>query len=134
MTPDQARDEMLSVFKAAWDNTGFAALYTDVTGEVPATEDPWARVVIRHADGGQTGFGATQVKKYTQRGVLIAQVFAPIGDGSSKAYELVQLVLTAFSQARGTVWYRNQRFKEIGNSGAFEQMNVLIDFTYDDQR
>lgn len=134
MTPDQARDEMLAVFKVAWDTTGLAAIYTDVPGSVPTGDAAWARVTIRHAEGGQTGFGATEVKRYTQGGTLTAQVFAPVGDGSTRAYALIQLLLLAFSQARGSVWYRNQRFKEAGADGAFEQINFLTEFTYDDQR
>lgn len=134
MTPDQARDEMLAVFKAAWDTTGYVAVYSDVPGSVPSAEDPWARATIRHSTGGQSGFGGSAVRKFTQAGTLIVQVFAPVGDGLSKAYELAQLLLLAYSQSQGTVWYRRMRIQEAGNDGAFEQINVLIDFTYDDQR
>lgn len=135
MTPDQARDEMFAVFKAAWDTTALAVTYTDVPGSVPQAEEGWARLVLRHATGNQRGFGATNVRKYTQTGVLVVQVFAPIGDGSTKAYELAQLVLAAYRQARGgSVWYRDTYIKEIGCEGAFEQINVLINFTYDDER
>lgn len=134
MTPDQARDEMLAVFKAAWDTTGLGVTYTDVPGSVPSADEAWARVTLRHADGGQTGFGATEVKKYTNSGALTVQVFAPVGDGSTEAYRLAQLLLLAFSQARGSVWYRRMRIREAGADGAFEQINFITEFTYDDQR
>lgn len=136
MTADQARDEMLAVFKAAWDTTGFVAVYSDVPGQVPASEAPWARVVVRHADGKQASLANDHgAKKYTQIGTLWAQVFTPIGDGMSQAYAHAQIVVNAFSQARSaSVWYRNPRMREMGNSGAFEQINVLVDFTYDDTR
>lgn len=134
MTPDQARDEMLAVFKAAWDTTGLQATYTDIPGSVPDTEAAWARVTIQHADGGQTGFGATEVKRFTNVGILTVQVFAPKGDGKTEAYRLAQLVLVAYCQARGSVWYRKQRIREAGSDGAYEQINVLADFNYDDQR
>lgn len=138
MTPDQARNEMLAVFKAAWDSTGFAAVYQDVKSSVPAQVSnlnvPWARIVVKHFDGGQTGFGATVEKRFTNTGVIWVQIFSPVGDGLTKAYELSQLVLVAFCQARGSVWFRNMRMKEVGVSGAFEQINVLADFNYDDRR
>jgi hypothetical protein len=134
MTADQARDEMLAVFKTAWDTTGYAATYTDVPAVKPGSEVSWARVITRHETGGQTGFGASAAKKYTQTGSLFVQVFAPVGDGLTKAYELAQTVLVAFSQARGAVWYRKLKLREVGSDGSFEQINVIIDFTYDDQR
>lgn len=134
MTPDQARDEMLAVFKAAWDTTGFVAVYSDVPGTAPTSEQAWARVSVRHATGGQTGLSPTTLKRFTQSGTLIVQVFAPVGDGLSKVYELAQLLLLAYSQSRGSVWYRRMRIQEVGNDGAFEQINFITDFTYDDQR
>lgn len=135
MTPDQARDEMLAVFKTAWDSTGFQAVYSDVGGEPPSEEVPWARVVVRHADGGQSAFGVA-AKRYTHQGTLWVQVFSPMGDGATKAYDLAYLVLLAYSQARGaSVWYRRPRILDVVNAkGAFEQKNVLIDFSYDDVR
>lgn len=73
-------------------------------------------------------------KRYTQTGTLWVQVFAPVGDGMVTAYGLAQAVVNAYRTARGTVWYRNARMQEVGSSGAFEQINVLTDFTYDDTR
>lgn len=134
MTPDLARDEMLAVFKAAWDSTGYAAAYPDVPAEPPAAA-PWARPTVQHATGGQaTLSGANGARRWTNRGILTVQVFAPAGDGMKTAYDLAQRVLVAFRQARGVVWYRNHRLREAGTSGAFSQVNVLVDFTYDETR
>lgn len=134
MTADQARDEILAVFKAAWDTTGYGAVYQDVTGKPPSEEEPWARVILRHADGGQTGFGSTNEKKFTDSGLLVVQVFTPLGDGLTKSYELARIVQLAFSKAHGSVWYRNQRINEVGKDGSYQQTNVLINFSYSDQR
>lgn len=134
MTPDAARDEMLAVFKTAWDTTGYAVTWSDVPGAVPPSSAPWARVVVRHAEGRQGSLtDANGAKLHTYTGTLWAQIFVPIGQGVSMGYTLARLVLQAYRDARGAVWYRNQRFREAGNSGAFEQVNCLIDFTYDDQ-
>lgn len=136
MTADQARDEMLAVFKAAWDATAAASNvgYPDKPFNPPSNA-AWARVSLRHANGRQSSLaGAMGTKRYTQTGTLWMQVFAPVGDGMVTAYGLAQAVANAYRTARGTVWYRNTRMQEVGSSGAFEQINVLTDFTYDDTR
>lgn len=136
MSPNEARDEMLAIFKIIWDDQGYTAVYTDVAGSPPVASKPWARPTIKHALGGQASLSSdvgTQI--YTQVGTLFIQVFAPAGDGGTEANRLAQLLLVAYSIARGgSVWYRNQRLKNIGSDGAFENVNVLIDFTYDDTR
>lgn len=135
MTPEAAVDEMLAVFKAAWDTTGFGArvAWTDVPSAVPSGEQPWARVTVQHALGRQTSLaGANGVKRHTHTGTLWVQVFGPMGNGNVTAYGLAKTVLDAYRTARGSVWYRNQRLREAGSSGAFQQINVLVDFTYDD--
>jgi hypothetical protein len=133
MSPGEARDEMLAVFKAAWDPTGYAAVWTDVAEDVPANDAPWARPSVRHFDGRHSSLANhAGVTKHTAAGILTVQVFAPKGDGGTKAYELAHLLRRAYSTARGSVWYRNPRIREAGDSGAYTQINVLIDFTYDD--
>lgn len=133
MTPDAARDEMLAVFKAVWDVTGYAVAWSDIPGgKPPAAEEPWARVTLRHGPGGQSSLAdSSGAKQHTLRGTLWVQLFVPIGQGVTKGYELAHTVLSAYRAARGAVWFTNHRFREAGNSGAFEQINCLIDFSYD---
>ncbi len=132
MTPIQARDEMLAVFLAMWTVTGYPVVWTDVPGSVPSTETPWSRVVLRHATGAQSTLAdSTGSRNYTATGTLWVQLFTPIGQGGSRGYELAESVLDAFRNASGSVWYRNARFKELPDDGAFSRINCLIDFTYD---
>lgn len=135
MTPLQARNEILAIFKAAWDTTGYTALYPDVGG-IPPDNAPWARVTLRHVTGEQASLAsAASIKKWTQEGILTVQVFAPQGDGMTKVYQLSNTVLNAYRDATdGSVWYRNHRIKEAGGSGAFEQVNVTVEFSYDETR
>jgi hypothetical protein len=131
VSPEQAVDEMSAVFVAAWD-PAYPVLWPDVAGAVPAG-GPWARVTVQHFDGGQSSLANdVGAKKHTAKGTLTVQVFAPVGNGKVTGYQLAYVVLQAYRNARGSVWYRNQRMREAGNSGAHEQTNVLIDFTYDD--
>lgn len=135
MTFNEARDIMFATFMSAWKGTGYPVVWTDVPADVPTSETTWARVVLRHADGGQGSLaGDTGVKRWKRAGTLFVQVFAPVGGGSSAGYNAAEAVVNAFQAAKDCVWYRNIRMNEIGASGAFEQINVLVDFTYDEVR
>jgi hypothetical protein len=136
MTFDEARDIILGFFKAAWDPTGFPAVYTDVPGSVPTSETVWARATIRHATGNQGSLAGDQAtRRWNRTGTVFIQVFAPVGDGSKAGYDAAQLVVNAFQAARHpNVWFRDVRMNEAGTSGAFEQLNVLATFSYDDVR
>lgn len=132
MTVDQARDAMLAIFKAYWDAVlpAVVAVYGDVPA--PTTPSAWARVVVRHATGGQSSLtGGLGTTKYESRGTLWIQVFAPVGDGMVRAYALAEGVVNAYRNAKIDVWFRNVRMNEVGTSGAFEQINVLVDFEYE---
>ncbi len=136
MNTEQARDTILGIFKAAWDPTGYPVFWTDVPGEKPASETVWARVTIRHATGRQSSLsGAAGTKRFESTGTLFVQVFAPIGDGSAAGYSAALLARDAYRDAQDPdVWFRNVRMNEAGASGAFEQFNVLADFSYDEVR
>ena len=136
MTPAQAVDVILGVFKAAWDGTGFPAVYDDVPGKKPTSETVWARATVRHATGNQSSIGGdVGSRRYTSRGTVFVQIFAPVGDGSTACYAAAQLVLNAYRDARNPdVWFTEQRMREVGSDGAFEQINVLATFSYDDVR
>jgi hypothetical protein len=134
---DAARDLILAVFKAAWDVTGFPVVYDDVAANVPDSNTVWARVTLRHATGGRASLSGpiNGCVRYNRTGVVIIQVFAPVGGGMKAAYDAAKVVSDAFEDSSDlAVWFRNVRINEIGVRGACEQINVLADFTYDDMR
>lgn len=142
-TFNEGRDNILKVFKDAWDILGHPAVYTDVAKETPddmgdaPSATIWARATIRHADGFQSSLtGPLEGKKrHTNIGTVTIQVFGPLGDGSTAAYDAAQTVATAYRKASGNpVWFRRVRINEIGTRGAFSQINVLANFSYDDVR
>lgn len=132
----QAVDDILGLFKVAWDTTGYTAIYTNVAGDTPDDEeDPWARVTIQHTDGGQGSLtGGLGTTRWTRFGILTVQLFVPSGEGLSEAHTLGKLVTDAFEGVSTTngVWFRNVRINEIGPDGEWYQVNVLVDFTYDE--
>jgi len=136
-TYEQARDDIFTLIKAAWDPTGYLISWPDDSNKAlpPAAQTPWARVQLFHGSGlQQTLSGETGARRFNRGGVLIVQVFAPRGDGLSRAYQLAKIVADGV-EGRATprqVWFRNVRITEVGPDGNFSQVNVLADFTYDE--
>ena len=137
MNIEEACDVMNGIVHVAWANGGYDDAnmrWTDVAGDVPTTEVIWCRVTIKHTDGGQTSFGdaTSRARRFSNTGTLWVQCFTPVGAGLVLARRAAQLVVTAIRDSKNEdVWFRNARMKEVGTSGAFEQINVLADFTYD---
>ncbi len=134
-----ANNEILATFKAAWDTTGYPVAYENVKGASatpPAgSSDPWARVTLRHTFGEQASLsGSGGTRRWRRDGLLTVQIFIPIGEGLSEGYSLAKTVVDAFEGIATTsaVWFRNVRVNEIGNDGEWYQVNVLVDFTYDE--
>lgn len=130
-----ANDEILTLFKTAWDAIGHDAIYENVAGDPPTTAAPWARVTVRHFPGGQASLSDDAgAKRWTRNGLITVQIFVPTGEGKAEAYALAKVVADAYEGKRtpSNVWFRNVRPNEIGPDGAWFQLNVLAEFTYDE--
>jgi hypothetical protein len=135
LTYKVARREILARFKAAWDTTTFQAFYDDVKKQRSKDEDPWAVITYRHAGGRQTTLsGAVGTRTFTRTGTLTVQIFTPSGKGLQEAYELAKVVSDAFegTSTPGGAWFRNVRLNEVGRDGEFFQLNVIVEFLYDE--
>jgi hypothetical protein len=135
LTYQEARDEILDVFKAAWDETGYPVHYEDVRKQRSKNEDPWAVVTLQHASGFQSTLsGAEGARTFTRLGFITTQIFTPSGKGLQEAYDLGKVVSDAFEGAAtpGGVWFRNVRLNEVGRDGEFFQLNVVAEFRYDE--
>lgn len=132
----EANNEILDAFKAAWDPTGNLALYENLKGAKPAgSSDSWARVTVRHVTGEQASLSNDAgVRRWERNGILTVQVFVPLAEGLQEGYNLAKIIADAFEGATtpSAVWFRNVRVNEVGPSGEWFQINVLIDFTYDE--
>jgi hypothetical protein len=131
-TPAVARTEIFALLKAAWDTVGHPMMYENVKNNpgIPTDESPWARAVLRHATGKQITL--SEEPCYENEGVLIVQVFVPLGEGLTEGYTLCKLITDAYKNIStdGGVWFKNPRFMEIGPDGEWFQFNVFVDFTY----
>ncbi len=108
-------------------------VWPDKPGNIPPNSN-WIRPTIRHADGRQGSLaGEDGQRRWSRKGVLIVQCFAPVGDGEYGAEVLAQTFVDGFERIRNSpIWYRNIRAIEAGKDGASVQVNVMADFEYDD--
>lgn len=144
---DEARDEILGLFWVKW-STDTPALNSGnpITVEwqgvdsqnPPAANEPFARVTLRHGRSRQATFGPKGGRRFTRIGLVTVQVFSPLsgGGGLSFAEDLAIIARDAF-EGEGTdsgIWFRNARTQEVGLSGSWYQMNMVIEFEYDELR
>lgn len=141
----EAEDDTLARFKAAWDTVGHAVVYTDVpldaaaeaaTNPESATLVPWARVSIKNNTRTQATLAGPLGRRFDARGVFIAEIYTPAGDGLTLARILARLVEQAFEgvSTPNGVWYRNVRTNEVGPDGPWFHVNVIAEFQYDEVR
>lgn len=134
-TYSEARDEIFSVIKTAWDTTGFLMAWPDKDFEKPTGRDPWARTTLRHTDGNQSTLANHNgLQRFKRDGVLTIQIFTPIGEGLSRSYDLSKIISDALEGTTTTkgVWFRNVRLNEIGSDAPWFQVNVNSDFSYEE--
>lgn len=139
----EASREIHDLFKAAWDTTGHPVDYEGVKDGgtsvklPPTSKTNWARVTLRHIGGGNASLvnGVGQ-QLFNRTGLLTVQIFTPVGKGFSGAYDLAKIVTDSFEgeATSSAIWFRNVRINEIGRDGNWMQLNVLIDFTYDERK
>lgn len=137
LTITEARDEMLTLFKDAWeaDVTTAAApiVWTDAPDDNnvpnPETNDIWCRATVIHTVGRNSAIGN---KLFDREGVVTIQIFTRYGAGLANNDLACKVALDAFQgkSTSGGVWFRNVTLNEIGHDGDWFQSNVLANFEY----
>lgn len=140
-TVENARDEVLTLAKNAFGEAvgGMPAHWKLFWDDMKAPDDTqkfaWARVSMRHTDGGQSAIsGGLGKGRYSRKGTLYVNLFAVPGDGLRVLDPIVKKVLDAY-EGKATpsqVWFRKGRVRELGVVDGWFQINVLFDFTYDE--
>lgn len=132
-TVEQARDEMIKLVDDALGST--ITLYDGFKGEKPTTQVPYARITVRHNDGGQSTISRLAGKsRYERVGTLYVNLFAPPADGLRAIDPLTKTVLDAIegkTTPRG-IWFTKVRVRELGVVEGWYQVNVLANFSYDE--
>lgn len=134
----QARDDMNGLVKSI-----LTAAYSDVQVfwdgiEQADPPDPlisWARVTIRHTNGGQASLaGAFGRRRWQRSGLLMVQCFASLPKGGvDKAVAMGEALLNGVQavQTPNGVWFRNGTSNEVGKDNPWYQVNFSANFTYD---
>lgn len=136
-----AVDEILGRFAAAWTPLGHQVIYPDVPltalqvalidGAEGVPIEPWARLTIRTTARTQGAFGSGQdARRFDEIGILIAEIYTPIGSGMVQSYTLSTLVKDAYEgvSTNNGVWYHNTRIVEAGSEGEWTHTNVIIEW------
>ena len=145
--PDQAWDEILATFKAAWDagadTTGIPVVYQNDGQQPPdaleagqaGSAAPWARASLFHATGGTSSLtGGLGTHQETTEGFLQCEIYVPLAEGLRQALKIAKIVKNAFrgQSTAGGATFRNVRHQEVGRDGAWFRVDVLVDFEYDE--
>lgn len=140
-TRTQARDEILGVFKTAWDadvtSASVQVIYPDNPDQPPNDNSPFTRLNIIHSPEGnqvtlQNEIGSRRFRRF---GICISQVFTVRGDGLNLSDQLSTIARNAFEgvvTSPGGVIFRNVNAIEVGPSGIWFQVNVIANFEYDE--
>jgi hypothetical protein len=126
---------MYGLLQAAWAPTGNLLIYDDAKADNPNGAVPWARITVRHNAGGQNTISKQAGKsRYNRSGTLYVNLFAPPGDGLRSLDPLVKVVLDAFEgkTTSGQIWFSKISVRELGIVQGYYQINVLINFSYDE--
>lgn len=146
-TYPSAVDELLGLFKAHWDAetpalNGGSPVHVEWpgvdSGSPPPPDKPYARVRVRHTSSQQLTFGPVGSRRFNRPGFVTVQVFAPLtrGFGLTFAENLAIIARDAY-EGRGTasgIWFRRSTVQDIGEDGTWHQMNVVVEFEYDEMK
>ncbi len=137
-----ARESLQAHFLAAWQAGAQAvagyepeARWDNVESGAPEdTARAWVRFAVRHNAGSQRTFGGAGARRFEDRGVCFAQIFAPVGEGHALADGLAQVARQAFRAGKTDDGVRltNVRIAEHGAEGPWWRIDVSADFAYDD--
>lgn len=141
LTITQARDEIYTMLKTAWDAMsddyplrfqGMAE--ADPSSQVTDHHPPaWARASIHHTDMGDDALGG---RLFYRRGLLMVELFTPRFDGLSTLDTLSQVVISAFQGQKSPsgIWFREVTFTETDSDGVYATGQVRARFEYNEVR
>lgn len=114
----------------AWPNTRF----DPSTQFVPATHQAWARITLLGGEGRIASSGSPGTRRWRHVGLVVVQVFAPLGGGAGGALEIADDVATALQGVSiDGVTLQASSIRPIGTdeTGAWYQVNVETPYRYD---
>ena len=136
MTPVEALQAIAARVEAEW-----AATVVTYDGQRfdPPSDAAWVRITIRDQPTRKVTHGNIGARQATRAALLIAQVFAPIGevDSSHPALELAEQFRALFegrdvpdTPGAECINFEDATVRRIGADGGFYQVNVNLTHTY----
>lgn len=131
-------------------NTDWAAGATAIVGYIPRVffqgvtrEDKpepnkhFVRVSVQTVSDRQVTFrGADGLRRYRTDGLVIVQLFAPVSEagGWRKCQRLAVLARDVYRgrTASGNIWFRNVRLNELPPENAWDRINVIAEYQFDE--
>lgn len=92
----------------------------------------WCRLSVKTGETFQTSIGSPGSNRERTHGVVIAQLFGPVGDGDGELRKIADAVCTAFRRVSDDgVTFRTPSMHEQGLFGDSWQINVVCPFYAD---
>lgn len=148
MNITEARREMFIRMQTVWSATVWPSNLFDFAPTLlfqgrdatkpPAPDVPYAHIYRRSIFGEQAAMSDGSSQPYSDMGTLWILCFGP--QSSGKGLEMAEFQATIASNAyRGPnrnscIWYRNVRTVDVGLKDGLEQINVLVDYEYNETR
>jgi len=108
-----------------------SVFYDNQEGQPDSNDDLWVRVTVLSGETFQASLGNS--KRFRTPGVLVFQIFVPIGRGTKAQAIMVDRLVVAFrAQTVSNVVYRTPVRRQIGRTDTWWQMNVEVEFYADD--
>jgi hypothetical protein len=93
----------------------------------------WCRLTIKSGETTQESIGSPSSNRDRTSGVMIAQLFAPIGKGDGELKELADVIRAAFKRVtQDGVTFKTPSIYEQGIREGMWQINVVCPFYADD--
>lgn len=138
LTVKEARADMVATITTAWvaspTSVDIPIKYPDWKGTfVKPKSGPWANVIIQHVTGGKASLtGGDRTSMYDRGGLLTVELYTVPNDGLSTADDLVKIIMDALDGklSSGGINFNNVSPNEMGLFEAWEQTNILAEFSY----
>lgn len=134
MKLDEARNVIYQRFKDQWGTTTKFTCDNEKFQQPPSPDTPWLRLVVRNIGGGQNTIGQKGDRRFRRKGLILIQVFTPVGKGLKSSDVYVEMLREIFEgESFGDrIDCGNADTREKGEDGEHLQTNVEIVFDYDD--
>jgi len=137
VTANQAREILYARMLAAWaPPTSTPAVVFGNEGFDSTGVAEYARMIVRHTDGGQETLGGPGLRKFLRRGLVLVQLYVAADRGLQRMDALQQSLLDDVFEAQtlSQVYLHDGVYRELGPEDGYERGTVTVQFFYEDQK